>query len=434
MRNLTQYIKEKLNSHQQTPANNAEPKMSIKISRARTTVMDSDYWTVETIRQKPGLGDISVAPRRYKPYGPPNRIYEIHIDNGQVITAIREYPDKLEDGWKDQFSLGEGSSVAIAFDGDWYKYRRNWRLITDEKPWLLWVDGNGKLQAQLWDEVTTKQELSTGVKFCKAIRAWKNVNFADQNQGIVVAYIKIDGTVWYRNYCTQADDTTIWENERQLIAFTGMAVSLNLFITNDYRVGFIIEDHLGKVYWYITERNWAGMAIAPEYIKANISDSKIVCQEIDKIKAYEKEYIDANITGTDVQILYAMADNSFRSAKNFDITMQNEELEDYQDWGYRIAVVTQHDMTALDNSDFDLVDANSIAFSVQKIIKTSRNHYTIKTSNMNNASGDLTLSFITGDTKGEAGQDMGNFSIVFTPTNFVPIFIPLAEVEATWNE
>ena len=50
MRSVTSHLNEKLTSIQQTPANKADPKMSIRVSRARTTVMDSDYWTVETIR------------------------------------------------------------------------------------------------------------------------------------------------------------------------------------------------------------------------------------------------------------------------------------------------------------------------------------------------------------------------------------------------
>ena len=49
--------------------------------------------------EKAGTGDVSLAPRRFKTRGTPNRIYEIHVDNGIVKTSIREYPDKLKDGW-----------------------------------------------------------------------------------------------------------------------------------------------------------------------------------------------------------------------------------------------------------------------------------------------------------------------------------------------
>ena len=79
MRSVTPHLNEKLTSTQQTPANKADPKMSIRVSRARTTVMDSDYWTVETIRTADNLGDISLAARRRVPYGSPDSIYEIHI-------------------------------------------------------------------------------------------------------------------------------------------------------------------------------------------------------------------------------------------------------------------------------------------------------------------------------------------------------------------
>ena len=56
MRSITSHLNEKLKASQQTPANKADPRMSIRVSRARTTVMDSDYWTVETIRTADNLG------------------------------------------------------------------------------------------------------------------------------------------------------------------------------------------------------------------------------------------------------------------------------------------------------------------------------------------------------------------------------------------
>ena len=161
MRKIDPYLNEKLNSSMQTPANNSDPKMNVRISRARTTVMDSDYWTVETIREGNNLSDVSVAPRRFKPYGTPNRIYEIHVNDGQVGTSVREYPDKLKDGFVYQFGLG-GSSVGIAFDGEWKKYRKLWRLVTEDKPWIFWVDDKNILWKQYWDEGDTKRQIDVG--------------------------------------------------------------------------------------------------------------------------------------------------------------------------------------------------------------------------------------------------------------------------------
>ena len=199
MKRTSPQLLQRMREMMQTTGNNANPKMLITSSRAKTTITDASYWTVETIRATSGLGDISVAPRRFKSYGKPNRLYEIHVKDGEVSTAIREYPDKLKQGWQPQFTLGStssnGGSVAIAFNGYWERYRKLWRLITDEKPWIFWVDSTGVLWRQHWDDISTLVQLDTGVTRVRAIRAWKNVTSAENDQGIVVGYIKTDGAV-----------------------------------------------------------------------------------------------------------------------------------------------------------------------------------------------------------------------------------------------
>jgi hypothetical protein len=295
MRSITSSLNEKLKSAQQTPSNTADPKMSIQVSRARTTIMDSDYWTVETIREKTGLGDVGVAPRRFKPYGRPNRIYEIHVDNGVVGTAIREYPDTFKDGWIDQFTLGSGSSASLAFDGNWQRYRGVWRLVTEEKPWIFWVDSAGVLWRQLWDDFSTLSQLDSGVTYVRAIRAWRNQYSAELDQGIIVGYVKTDGTLWYRNYCRQADGTVIWEIARQIETISN-AVHLNLFITNDYRIGFCIEDTGQNIKWVVTQRNWSGMAIVPENVHTTLSINEVKLTPIIYTDLKVTERVESNMT------------------------------------------------------------------------------------------------------------------------------------------
>ena len=89
MRKISPSLYKKLKNKEQTHFNNSEPKMDVAIARARSSIMDSSYFTIETIRTKDKLGDISIGLQRLKPYGPPNRIYEIHIDEGIAKTAIR---------------------------------------------------------------------------------------------------------------------------------------------------------------------------------------------------------------------------------------------------------------------------------------------------------------------------------------------------------
>jgi hypothetical protein len=272
MKPISPQLLQKLKESLQTAGNNANPRINVVVSRAKDTVRDADYWIVETIREMEGLGDVSVAPRRFKSYGRPNRLYGIHVHNGEVKTLIREYPDKLKQGWVNQFSLGNGVSVATAFNGYWERYRKLWRLITEEKPYISWVDNNNDLWVQYWDDGDSKFQLSSSVSKVRMIRAWKNTAIHYLDQGVVVAYIKTDGTVWYRNYCIQENYEYAWEFEKQLTDFSGVAVNVNLFITNDYRMGFIIEDNLGQIHWLVTHRNWGGMASPAESLITGISD------------------------------------------------------------------------------------------------------------------------------------------------------------------
>lgn len=92
------------------------------------------------------------------------------------------------------------------------------------------------------------------------------MNFPDKDQGIIVSYIKTD-EVYYSSYCQTVDFTNVWGPEGYLRRFAATAVSLNMFITNDFRMGFTIEDSLGNIHWMVTEKNWAGMAVAAETIK-----------------------------------------------------------------------------------------------------------------------------------------------------------------------
>lgn len=433
MRRIPQSIKEKIDKQNQTIYENANPKMNVAIARPKSTVMDSSYWTVETIRTGTNLGDVSLAPRRFKVTGRPNRIYEIHVQNGIVGTAIREYPDKLKDGWQNQFTLGSGSNVAIAFNGHWERYRKLWRLVTDEKPHILWVDGDGKLQTQLWDDATSKQELATNVKYVRALRGWKNVNFIDKDQGIIAAYIKQDGSVWYRNYCDMEDDDPVWENERQLTEFTGLAVSLNLFITNDYRMGFVIEDNLGKINWYITERNWAGMAIRPETIMAAPVSVKAEFIPIKYIDGFEEAITIRAVPATvKPDLRYTLTDNMFTEVYNQPIT-----IEEVEDWGKELIVKTQHRLYNIDNADFEITDTFNRSYYPNTVTEISDRVYKLsflEFNNFNNVGAQGIIKFKGLFTTNGIDIVYEPFEKIFYPLNLVPTEIPLPIVEVIYNE
>lgn len=423
MRNIDTDLLAKLNLKNQTAWNNAQPKMNIQVSRAKTTVTDSSYWTVETIRNKQGVGDLSVAARRMRSYGSPDKLFNVYIDNGLVKGATRDYPDYEEQEWQDQFSLGPGAAVAIAFDGYWEIYRKKWQMVTHAAPWIFWVN-NGNLSGQIWDDSSSKIDLADNVSKVKAIRGWRNVNIHEIDQGLIVAYIKSDGKVYYRNYAYQEDGSVIWENEKRVTQFTGTASNLNLFITNDYRIGFVVEDTSSNIHLYISERAWAGMAILPDkfFVSAGTQISLI---PINKVTAKNNERIIVNPISIP-KLLYADSFNKFEKIENVD----NGE----GDFGTKVLFKTAYQIKDFNFNDFELVDSNGVRFSGMDGNVIDGWHFELFFPNFNNAAGALTLRCLGIYSTNEAGTFFDEFGGSFVPVNLCPVAIDPPEVEAIWNE
>ena len=436
MRNIPPDLLAKIKKQNQTIYENADPRMSIRVSRAKTTITDSTYWTVETIRTKEGLGDLSVVARRFKPYGGPNRLYNIYVDNGIVKTAIREYPDYRGEKWQTQFELGQGSAVAIAFDGHWEWYRKKWQPVTVEDPFIFWVDNSKKLWVQIWDEESTKYELSTNVNKVKALRGWKNVNIKHNDQGVVAAYIKTDGSVYYRNYCVQENGLVVWENERELEEFTGVAVNLNLFITNDYRMGIIVQDNQNGIWLCITDRNWAGMGIPAEKFNIRATATLNLLEVL-----YRRPKHDHTFTlraAAEIAFLFGRTDNTIVELINVAETRLDEELESYEDYGFRIKVRLNYE--TMEVPTFSLTDATTLSNIPIGSVSIAEAGYefiihideSLWEFGINNVAGDINISI--SNFTNEAGYNYDNINSSFTPINLVPTSIPLPEVEAIYNE
>ena len=428
MRYIPSDIANKIKESEQTIYNDAEPRMEVDIARAKLSVIDSDYWTVEEIREKPGLGDIAVASRRfYSNHGRPDRLYEIHVDNGVVKTAIREFPDLQKTGWQDQFELGNGTDVEITFDGGWETYRKNWRFRTDEAPWLFWITDTGNLMAQLWDDTSTLVQLSTGVEKMSTIRGWKNFTIDADDQGIVVAYVLTDGTAFYRNYCRQGDGTTTWETEREITNFTGTAKDISLSITIDYRLAILIENTIGDIYWLVTVRNWSGMAIEEPHINSAITDLNLEVLQVTYYDSYENENITTGISDIIIDILYASSYNSFIDLENV--------ADEFDDWGRIINIEVKHELFSTPTiSIYDIADSQELP--VGSITMTDSTHITVEIDiaseiGMNNSE-DVTVTL--SNTLNEAGYSFDTFNETFTPINLVPVAIPLPIVMEVWNE
>lgn len=440
MKTLPIDINTRINKNLQTQGNNADPQMQVLVARAKSSIQDASYFTVENIRTKEGLTDVSVATRRMRPYGAPDGLFAIHIDNGTAKCLERAYPDKLQLRWQDAFEIGPATAVAIALDGSWGRVRQLWQLVTVEYPEIFWVDMDGILWTQHWDDGTSKRQLATDVLKIKAIRSWRSVFVRMNDTGIIVAYIKTDGTVWYKGFTEQETGPRAWEGETQVSGFAGMAATLNLFLTNDYRTGIAVEDSTGDMQWFISSRNWAGMAIGVDTIIANSPRAAVLLHEIQYYSRYHREP-DSLLTATpfaSVEYLYAATENEIVQVMNVPMARLDEEDVEYQDWGFAIEFRFAHELMYTPIVTLrDVVNTSVYTTLELEVVETGYEYrLSIDDENLvygfNIAEGALRLEFNT--LYNPAGYVYNILDKEFTPINLVPPIDPIPEVEVIWNE
>ncbi|MGI6079070.1 MAG: hypothetical protein ACOYCB_13115 [Fastidiosipilaceae bacterium] len=262
MRTIPPELLNRVKKKWQSKAENADPKMKILLSRGFLNEL-FQVFTIQDAEEFETLTDVDVTVRRQETGELPSEIFALAVkdDVAEVLSKDLPYDDQAP--WIHHFTVAAFvTSVAIEFDGYWdrdYKTRR-FNFVTEDYPWLFYVKG-GSLYGQFWDGEPFK--MATGVSKVAAIRGWVPVaGDLTNDQGLIVCYLKTDGSVWYRNYCIQADGTKDWEVARKVEELDG-SDNISLFRTNDFRIGFIGEIS-GEISWLFTERNYAGMSYWPE--------------------------------------------------------------------------------------------------------------------------------------------------------------------------
>lgn len=197
-------------------------------------------------------------------------IYAICIDDGICIVKKCQYQDTPGAAWIGEATLGNAIDAAIEFNGLWDLTYQPYIFNTDESPWVAILRPNNEVYVKRLDDTTTEQLLAVDAIAIAMIRGWDNTWDPGTDQGLVVGYVKSNGTVYYRAYCRQSDNSFMWEAEYQLSQFIGTAIDINLFKTNDFRIGFNVLANTGITYTYITKRNWPGMSVPPEYVTADV--------------------------------------------------------------------------------------------------------------------------------------------------------------------
>lgn len=424
MRYIPQSILDKIKTLLQTPANDADPRINLVLQRSHRYVDQAAMMTPVTLWERDNLGPISVAYRRESHLGAPDFVYLAYIDAGQAHVARQPYIASIEarTEWEYLYPLGPAVDVAIEFDGRWQRTSKDaevcfdspaiWSLVTFGEPYYFLVRPGGSLVVQQGQGEPF--ELATGASKVAALRGWKNVYRHNHDQGLICAYIR-GGTVYYRNFCMQGDDSdpqpAAWEIERDP-GLPTPAQDVAIFRTNDYRVGFLCES-AGEIHWRITDRNWAGMAIPPHTISARGDGVKVDFIPIDYKTVYSPPH---TITASGhPSALYCPA------IWPQVVSVSNPSTDDTVTILIECDLPLYGDLTGL-QAAFTVKDSLGTAFAVTATAKgLTDNVIMLTVANFEGAYGDLTLTYthatgpVFAQVEGGCLMELADFTQTFTP-------------------
>jgi len=270
----------------------------------------------------------------------PSSIYIISIEEDESLlvleaeyTDYKSYPQSsLSDVWRIPV---QAKQAAIEFDGVYKRFpgMDKMTLITKEKPYIFWVDSSSKLWGQYGDEDSTRVELAQQVSQISACLGWNSSQYPEQDCGLIIGYLKTDGSVSYRRLLQDS-----WSYEVD-IAEAGVGNEhVHVHRLNDYRIGFAVT---GCNQLFITKRHYIADTTPSEYANFNfdvLCPSIGIAQVEESYPQYPTPIIKVSVDDNRVD-MYAICENYdllVRRPINDSFTITNSDkigisIEDNQD-------------------------------------------------------------------------------------------------------
>lgn len=213
-----------------------------------------------------GLDIMDVTIRQLDIDNGPDELWCIGIDAGEILVKSRAYKTQANTAWTPRYSLGRGIAAAIEFEGDWVlaSNNTNYTLKTQEQPYMFVVDLDGNLSCYTFNgEILESVLVDTDVESVSAIRGYKSSLYVEQDQGLIVAYVKSNNMAYYRQYMyNSVAGIFVWDNPVFIDAGVQHLVVNRL---NDYRVSFTIE-YVSHNQLLVSDRTYVAQSIKPEYV------------------------------------------------------------------------------------------------------------------------------------------------------------------------
>ena len=236
------------------------------------------FFTIDAGNFAEAVDDISmdvrdISMRQLLESNGPDQIWIIGLEGDDLLVSKRAYSETYNSNpeWEGVYAPGKGKDAAIEFDGKWVlrSGSQKFTLETEDQPWYFWVDMNDCLIAQHGEDEESRLTLDTGVSRVSACKGYSSIDYPEQDQGLIAAYIK-GGYPYYIQY---AYDSTLRAKRwypSELLCDTEVT-DLRVHRLNDYRIGFELTTP-DKNIWMYTARTYVGQAVPKEKADVFLSE------------------------------------------------------------------------------------------------------------------------------------------------------------------
>ena len=272
MRALSNDIITKSAQQNQTIAAEAEPYVSLRISRNRTILTDMNLTEKVKVRTADNgdLTDADIAVQHPRFKGENTKIWCVLINNGHLgLRWTYDREDITETKWN-VVNLGAptATACAIGFDSEVYENARGYaEFVTgDGYPMVFYVDGDGALKCIVLGGAIIEETLAANnVTDVSVIRGPSSKN-GSWDLGFTVFFL-MGGALFYRQLING-----VWYDAEQVnLTITGETFSkIDAFVTWDYRVGVQVLTASGKLYQIISYTEGIGVR-GSEHIEMKMS-------------------------------------------------------------------------------------------------------------------------------------------------------------------
>lgn len=233
--------------------------------RGMLYTIDGGYLATRLLDAGVDLQDISI--RQVPDDMSPSEIWAIGFEGSHLLLKKREYSQLQRVNWTAVKDFGEGLEASVEFNGHWNNRGNSvaYTLETQDTPFVFIVDLEGNLIAYQGDDFSVVTVLDYGVSSIKACRGFSSMLYIEQDQGLIISYIK-NGNAYYRQWAYVATSGEYTWLSTQTLYNGGDATFVSVHRLPDYRVGFCVTYEHGTK-WYITDRTYVGQSVKTDIAK-----------------------------------------------------------------------------------------------------------------------------------------------------------------------